>query len=192
VLFQQPSVGGTGGFSASTTQRTDFVPEGVTGEELVIASARKDLEVSAENGRSGEIIFKHGKFTEPGVTCYATLNQLALDEKKLGEPRVHTYLWSGSKFNDFTVPRDKLELGLTTMKKQEWQKQDEGLDMYTTTNKAFQSPVVGQYTKRDTIKPAAEGGQAAQVGRKATGEMCKSLESTHLETGLRGEIKLKS
>ena len=27
VLFQQPSVGGKGGISASTTQRTDFVPE---------------------------------------------------------------------------------------------------------------------------------------------------------------------
>ena len=50
---------------------------------------------------------------------------------------MHTYLWSGSKFNDFTVPRDKLELGLTTMKKNEWQQQDEGLDMYTTTNKVL-------------------------------------------------------
>ena len=45
-----------------------------------------------------------------------------------------TYLWWGTKFNDYNVPRDKLELGLTTRKTKEW-KDDEGLDMYKTTSK---------------------------------------------------------
>merc|ERR1712226_907050 len=101
---------------------------------------------------------------------------------------VHNYLWAGTKFNDFTVPRDKLQLGMTTQKKAQWKTQQD-FDMYVTTAQAFQSTAVGELVKRETMKPQAEGGQAAQVGRKATGEMVQTLEKPHLKTGLRVPLK---
>mmetsp|Transcript_28464 Transcript_28464/g.80318 ORF Transcript_28464/g.80318 Transcript_28464/m.80318 type:complete len:238 (-) Transcript_28464:194-907(-) len=187
VLVGGSSVGGSGRFLGDTTQRTSYTPEGKYGAEALQASERQDLAVTAETTRDQDVLTRHGKFTEPAGTCYATLNQLTYGEKQLGEPRVATYLWWGTKFNDFNVPRDKLELGLTTRKTNEWKEHEEH-DMYQTTSKLAQEKVLGQYTKRDIAQPQSEGGQPPSVGRKAGGEMVRSLEAPHRRTGLRGPI----
>jgi len=142
------------------------------------AASRADFESRvAEDERRAGILFQHGSYQEPPDACFSTLNQLALGEKRLGEPRVHTYLWSGSKANDLGVPRSTAgDLSLTARKQRQWE-EESGHDMYRTTSQTFQETVVGQHAKRETVKPRAEGGQPAQVGRKATGENVDWLEN---------------
>lgn len=56
------------------------------------------------------------------------------------DPRLQTYLWNGSKFNDRNVPRDAASPNLTTTRKtSEWQSAAE-YDMYATTNKVSAVP----------------------------------------------------
>eukprot|EP00873_Tetraselmis_striata_P040326 jgi/Tetstr1/460590/TSEL_000515.t1 len=170
---------------ATTTQRASYVPDGKYGPDAAEAGQRKDLELKYAGDRSATVLIAHGPADEPPTTCFGTLNQLTFKDKTVEDPRLQTYLWNGSKFNDRNVPRDAASPNLTTTRKtSEWQSAAE-YDMYATTNKLAQETVIGQYTKREAIKRAAEGGQTAQVGRKATGEMAASFQNPANKVGYR-------
>uniref|UniRef100_A0A7S1T3A1 Flagellar associated protein n=1 Tax=Tetraselmis chuii TaxID=63592 RepID=A0A7S1T3A1_9CHLO len=173
------------GFDGTTTQRASYGADGKYGPEAAEAGERRDLELKFSGDRSAKILIAHGPSDEPPTSCYATLNQLTLKEKTLDDPRVQTYLWNGNKLNDRNVPRDVTASNLTTTRKmQEWNDED-NYNMYATTSKLAQETVVGQYSKRETMRPAADGGQIAQVGRKAKGEMAASFKNPANKVGYR-------
>ena len=63
-----------------------------------------------------------------------------------------------------------------------------GFNPYVTTSKtALDTGLVGVHERRTLIMPSsdADGGQAAQVGRKAKGDMCEVFDKTYQKIGLR-------
>ncbi len=115
----------------------------------------------------------------------------ATGDKKLGEPRVQTYLWSGSNAHSRTVPLGKTGagLGLTRSKVAEWQSEADPTGHFRTTSRgaAMQAalPAAISPSKTQTIKPAAEGGQTAQIGRKPVGECVDECQKNYRRIGLR-------
>jgi len=175
-------------FSANSTQRTSFTPYGKTGDDLMYFSQRHDRELS-NFGLKGDVLFRHGDFKQDPVKCHATLNSLTHGEKHLGEPRVQTYLWTGSNRLNQTVPLSTQTLSLTQRKAKEWEEAaDPSSSFRTTTRSALYSsalPAAEQPVKRDTIKPMADGGQLAQVGRKPVGGHAEECEKNYRRIGLR-------
>jgi len=110
--------------------------------------------------------------------------------------KVHQNLWTGSKHNDSHVPTASGAAGevpggtfsLTGTMAEKWDAH-QNYDVYLTQNKASlgktASQTEGQVHKRDLIMPAAEGGQAAQVGRKAKGECARTFDLSYQKIGLR-------
>lgn len=61
-----------------------------------------------------------------------------------------------------------------------------GFDPYVTTSKtALDAGLRGEYERRSLILPSSDGGQTAQVGRKAKGDMCEVFDKSYQKIGLR-------
>ncbi|KAK9804854.1 hypothetical protein WJX72_008748 [[Myrmecia] bisecta] len=165
--------------------RATFGPDGKFGAQIAVD--RQDMEQKyACTGR--QMMFNHQGPKEGVVSCFTTLNQLAFGEKHLGEPRVTHYIWSGRNKVDAKVPQQVDHLLLQTAKQRQWRDAAHA-DMYQTTSHTAAQAVAdaarGIHTKRQICKPAADGGQASQIGRKAKGECAQLFDKTYIKIGLR-------
>ena len=110
--------------------------------------------------------------------------------------KVHQNLWTGSKHNDSHVPTassaaegapgERFSLSGTMSEKWDAHR---NYDVYLTQNLATIGKTAaqtdGQGQKRDLIMRRSEGGQAAQVGRKAKGECAQTFDLSYQKIGLR-------
>jgi len=127
-----------------------------------------------------------------------TLNELVYKAPNEDKTRtVSQHLWMGSKFNDLEVERKSERMPEKTNTRRAMmteQRNTKPSDAFKThSNEVAESSIKIAQTMRDggeairskQILPMAEGGQRAQIGRKAKGECAKSLDASYRNIGLR-------
>ena len=130
--------------------------------------------------------FINGRLSHPDVL------PTSKGEKQLGEPNVQTYLWDGSNHHARTVPVKQSSLSLTRTKVAQWQEQADPYSSFKTTSRsaalAAALPAADTPSKVVALLPSAEaeGGQAAQIGRKPTGSSQVECDKNYRRLGLRG------
>lgn len=170
----------------TTTHRASFHAEGKTGAELIEASRRQD----GASSLKGDVMMRHGSFLESPVHCLATTYQLTTGNTQ-PDRKVQGYLWQGNKQNDLCVPLATTTLSLTQQKRQSWSADASPAAAYKSTwraathGSALASAEDPAGTRVRTARPAADGGQIAQVGRKPTGDCVNELDKNYRRTGLR-------
>lgn len=176
-------------FSDETTHGNDYDGQGKSGPQILDIADRKDLQACP--GVAKGHMFSHGldASSYEQKTHYASLNSLNYAEPALDKQRVHENLWAGSKFNDGKVPTNgsgKTELMST---KSQQYAADKARNMYRTTNDDFHNTtaehMMGATLKAPLAQPQADGGQRAQVGRKAVGDSVDEFNLEHQKIGLR-------
>ncbi|PNW76729.1 hypothetical protein CHLRE_11g469000v5 [Chlamydomonas reinhardtii] len=172
----------------TTTQKRSYTAEGKTGEYLVEASTRHDLN---QPGVKGELLTRHGRFDEPPVQCLGTTYQLTYGRADGTDRRVQSYLWHGRKQVDYFVPHSTggpSTLSLTARKQQEWGTQG-ATDAYLTTKMAATQPAAlataENPTRTQTLRPLGDSGLMPQPGQKPKGFARDELDKPHHRTGLR-------
>jgi len=169
-----------------TTMQADFNEGGKIGMDLLENTSRVDLDYYKHKGQDIEHVFPHGLQGKPNGFYDTSLNQLTFAPPGETEKmKVHQYLWAGSKFNDAKVPHGGEHPSLAEKKKAQAAEEMAGFNPYVTTSKRVAETVVGVVAKRDSLLPKAVGGQEAQVGRKAKGEMCETFNQSYQKIGLR-------
>lgn len=161
---------------------------------------RKDKD--AYKGKSRRNLFDHSdsfplNSNETGE-YYVTLNELVYKAPTEDKTRtVSQHLWMGSKFNDLEVERLSEKPPVMTETKKAMimeQKKETPSDAYKThSNEVAKASVNmcsvmiqnGESIRSKQILPMAEGGQPAQIGRKAKGECARSLDASYRNIGLR-------
>ncbi|KAG1668625.1 hypothetical protein FOA52_001494 [Chlamydomonas sp. UWO 241] len=175
---------------ASTTQET-YTPEGKSGVSLIAISERKDHELGVA-GQGRDVLMRHGDFLKPPIDTATSLNSLTYSAKQLGEPGVQAYLWSGSNHGDAMVPTKASELSLTKTKVAQWVEQADPYAGFTSTQRASQLAAATAAASSPKpikqgaiVRPVADGGQPAQIGRKPVGPMVAECEKNYRNIGLR-------
>lgn len=68
-----------------------YTPWGKTGAELLEVARR----VEGSRGLSGDLLMRHGDFSQPRPQHFETINQLTMGpDRHHGEPRVAAYVWT--------------------------------------------------------------------------------------------------
>jgi len=138
-----------------------------------------------------EYTFPHGLPGHRNGFYDATVNDLAFADPAVvaDKKKVSSGLWAGSKLNDLKVPHGGVHTSKAAAKRAQAAAEMEGFDPFVTTSKtaADEGLVGGTYERRSLIMPSSDGGQAAQVGRKAKGDMCETFDKTYQKIGLRGK-----
>lgn len=177
-------------FTANSTQRISYNQYGKTGEDLQFISQRHDGELVHE-GVKADILFRHGNFASPDEECHATLNELALSERRTCDPSVQTYLWTGRKKIDQKIPLSTHTMSMTQRKAAEWAAEGAPDAAYRTTSRtvlystamrAAEAPC-----KQGTLKSSSfrEGGQLSTTGRKPVGPNAEECDKNYRHIGLR-------
>mmetsp|Transcript_35001 Transcript_35001/g.48532 ORF Transcript_35001/g.48532 Transcript_35001/m.48532 type:complete len:247 (-) Transcript_35001:164-904(-) len=194
TLWTTPGVG----FLDITTNKTAFSAAGTFGPQILVNSDRKDLQ--AYPGTDFHHKVSHGldPSSYGSVTHFSSLNSLTLNTPQNPKTKVQANLFHGTKFNDIAVPRDlpsgARQQGELMSARMERLAQQRAESPYTTTNQAVhggaaeqarQIHASGERVKPDICMPSAEGGQRAQIGRKAKGECCSEFDQEFQKTALR-------
>ena len=174
--------------------------QGKTGSTITEQADRKDKD--AYKGKTKNNLFDHSdsfplSSSETGE-YYVTLNELVYKAPREDKTRtVSQHLWMGSKFNDLEVERksermpEKTDTRRALMTEQRNTKPSDAFK--THSNEVAESSIRIAQTMRDggeairskQILPMAEGGQRAQIGRKAKGDCARSLDASYRNIGLR-------
>mmetsp|Transcript_10096 Transcript_10096/g.19034 ORF Transcript_10096/g.19034 Transcript_10096/m.19034 type:complete len:246 (+) Transcript_10096:166-903(+) len=180
-----------------TTHQTSFTSQGTFGPQIMVDADRKDLQ--ATDATQFYHKFAHGM--DPAVyknlEHFGSLNSLTFCTPAADKTKVQANLFHGSKFNDHTVPQNVGTGELVAARKKRLE-EEKASSVYTTTNKLYFGKsaeqakeifeTTGKLVKSDLVLPTAEGGQRAQIGRKAKGDCSESFDMEHKKTGLRKEF----
>mmetsp|Transcript_19666 Transcript_19666/g.33060 ORF Transcript_19666/g.33060 Transcript_19666/m.33060 type:complete len:238 (-) Transcript_19666:409-1122(-) len=179
------------GFNEATTNSLSFSGEEKWGRHIMANCERAD----GLQGTDHYHKFAHGM--DPGtykdITHWATMNQLVMQQPAKGNTKVTQNIFLGGKQNDYKVPTNAVKTDLMERKKAQMAA-EQASSMYTTTNNVFLETTAqelktiygsGGTCKRTVMMPCADGGQSAQIGRKAKGDSCASFDKTFQKIGLR-------
>lgn len=172
--------------ASATTQRTDYNAFGKTGSELLENCIREDREPKPLVEL--EYKFTHGLPGQRNGFYDATVNDLVFADPAVtaDKRKVSCGLWAGSKHNDLKVTHGGLHTSKAAAKRAQAAAEMAGFDPYVTTSKSeAEKGLTGTFERRSLIMPSSDGGQAAQVGRKAKGAMCETFDKTYQTIGLR-------
>ena len=174
----------------TSTAKASYTAVGKAGDELLSTYERRDY--YENNGRFQNVpaphILGHGR--NPGAEYKATVSGLAFQEPKLEAKRLHTYLWSGSKANNYGVPenvdtmypsRKMVNARLDMRHNREFA----GASLAATASSGAEALELIKTAKRDKCAPTSVGGQAATSGRKVKGDFVGTFEKPHMNIGLR-------
>ncbi|CAL8464421.1 g3956 [Coccomyxa elongata] len=120
--------------------------------------------------------------------CYASLNQLAFGGASSAHPQVQKLLYTGRKENELRMPVTEGRSDLVHAKRQAWERESAANPWSISAREAANVAAVGGHgasCKRQGFRPASEGGQPAQVGRKARGEFAQLFDMSWIQIGLR-------
>ena len=176
------------------------ISQGKTGITITGQADRKDKD--AYTGKSKNNLFDHsdGFQLSEGETgeYYVTLNELVYKAPNEDKTRtVSQHLWMGSKFNDLEVERKSERQPVRTSMRRariDDMKHTKPADAFRThSNEVAEASIKighsmsedGETVRSKQILPMAEGGQRAQIGRKAVGDCARSLDASYRNIGLR-------
>ncbi|EIE18769.1 hypothetical protein COCSUDRAFT_60072 [Coccomyxa subellipsoidea C-169] len=148
---------------------------------------RKDWDrTHACSGR--DTILRHAEPNQSVPPAYTTLNQLAYGAPSAQHPQVQKLLWTGHKENELRMPAAEGRCDLVRAKRQAWEHDVANSPWLTSSRLAADAAAMGgagAACKRQGCRPAAEGGQPAQIGRKAVGDCAQLFDKTWIQIGLR-------
>ena len=126
------------------------------------------------------------------------MNELVYKEPTEDKTRtVSQHLWMGSKFNDLEVERVSERASIRADTRRDViaeLKNHKPSDAFKTHSNEVAEATInecksmreeGEAIRSKQILPMAEGGQRAQIGRKAKGECAQSLDASYRNIGLR-------
>ncbi|BDA49696.1 hypothetical protein COCOBI_14-3160 [Coccomyxa sp. Obi] len=120
--------------------------------------------------------------------CYTTLNQLTFGGPSSPHPQVQKLLYTGRKENELRMPVTRGRSDLVQAKRQAWEREAAANPWSTSARESADAAAAGgrgASCKRQGFRPASEGGQPAQVGRKARGECAQLFDMSWIQIGLR-------
>eukprot|EP00798_Chlamydomonas_sp_ICE-L_P023228 gene23228-30451_t len=175
-------------FNSTSTQRMSYNPYGKVGEDLTFISERHDREL-VHSGVKADILFRHGNFAAPDEECHASLNELAMSERRVGDPKVQAYMWTGKKNIDRSVPLSTNTMSLTQRKAAEWNAEAAPDNMYRTSSKTvlYSTAMRSASTpvKQGTLRPCNDQGLMAGSGRIPLGPNVDECDKNYRHIGLR-------
>ncbi|CAL5220601.1 g2642 [Coccomyxa viridis] len=118
----------------------------------------------------------------------ASIAQLSYSKPDVAHKSVQQHLWTGLKATDLHMPACPQRSAVVAAHQQQLQKEAAESQWATTSRTVAEiasQGAVGGACKREGCRPAAKGGQPAQIGRKAVGECSQLLDKTWMQIGLR-------